>query len=77
MSELVLAFWGGASSEPHGESRKFGIPISYATRRPQICERSTDLKPRRWILCHKTLTVKQIYAEKNVEAAQRIMAEVG
>jgi integrase len=29
------------------------------------------------ILGHKTLTVTQIYAEKNVEAAQRIMAEVG
>jgi integrase len=29
------------------------------------------------ILGHKTLTVTQIYAEKNVEAAQRIMAAVG
>lgn len=29
------------------------------------------------ILGHKTLAVTQLYAEKNVEAAQRIMAEVG
>ena len=29
------------------------------------------------ILGHKTLTVTQVYAEKNVEAAMRIMAEVG
>jgi integrase len=29
------------------------------------------------ILGHKTLTVTQVYAEKNVEAARKIMAEVG
>ncbi len=29
------------------------------------------------ILGHKTLLVTQVYAEKNVAAAQRIMAEVG
>lgn len=29
------------------------------------------------ILGHKTLTVTQVYAEKNIEAAQKIMAEVG
>ena len=29
------------------------------------------------ILGHKTLSVTQVYAEKNVEAAQRIMAAVG
>ena len=29
------------------------------------------------ILGHKTLAVTQVYAEKNVAAAQKIMAEVG
>jgi integrase len=29
------------------------------------------------ILGHKTLTVTQLYAEKNVEAAMKIMAEIG
>jgi integrase len=35
------------------------------------------LEPAQVILGHKTLTVTQVYAEKNVEAAMRIMAEVG
>jgi integrase len=29
------------------------------------------------VLGHKTLNVTEVYAEKNVAAAQRIMAEVG
>jgi site-specific recombinase XerC len=29
------------------------------------------------ILGHRTLTVTQVYAERNVEAAQRIMLQVG
>jgi integrase len=35
------------------------------------------LEPAQVILGHKTLTVTQVYAEKNVEAAMRIMSEVG
>ena len=35
------------------------------------------LEPAQVILGHKTLTVTQVYAEKNVEAAVRVMAEVG
>jgi site-specific recombinase XerC len=29
------------------------------------------------ILGHRTLTVTQVYAEKNVQAAMRVMSEVG
>ena len=35
------------------------------------------LEPAQVILGHKTLTVTQVYAERNVEAAMRIMGEVG
>jgi integrase len=35
------------------------------------------LEPAQVILGHKTLTVTQVYAEKNIETAMRIMAEVG
>lgn len=35
------------------------------------------LEPAQVILGHKTLTVTQVYAERNIEAAMRIMAEVG
>lgn len=39
--------------------------------------RDYGLEAAQVILGHKTLSVTQIYAEKNVEAAKRIMAEVG
>ena len=39
--------------------------------------RTYGLEPAQVILGHKTLTVTQVYAEKNVEAAMRIMGEVG
>ena len=35
------------------------------------------LEPAQVIVGHKTLTVTQVYAEKNVEAAMRVMSEVG
>jgi len=39
--------------------------------------REFGLEAAQVILGHKTLTVTQVYAEKNVEAARRVMAEVG
>jgi integrase len=39
--------------------------------------RTYGLEAAQVILGHKTLSVTEIYAEKNVEAAKRIMAEVG
>jgi site-specific recombinase XerD len=39
--------------------------------------RDFGLEPAQVILGHKTLSVTQVYAEKNVEAAMRVMAEVG
>jgi integrase len=39
--------------------------------------RTYGLEPAQVILGHKTLTVTQVYAEKNVEAAMQIMSEVG
>jgi integrase len=39
--------------------------------------RQYGLEAAQLILGHKTLSVTEIYAEKNVEAAKRIMAEVG
>ena len=39
--------------------------------------REYGLEAAQVILGHKTLTVTQVYAEKNVEAAARIMSEVG
>ena len=39
--------------------------------------RQHGLEAAQVILGHKTLSVTEIYAEKNVAAAQRIMGEVG
>lgn len=39
--------------------------------------REYGLEAAQVILGHKTLKVTELYAEKNVEAAQRIMAQVG
>jgi integrase len=39
--------------------------------------REYGLEAAQVILGHRTLAVTEIYAEKNVAAAQRIMAEVG
>jgi site-specific recombinase XerD len=39
--------------------------------------RNYGLEPVQAVLGHKTLTVTQVYAEKNLETAMRIMAEVG
>lgn len=39
--------------------------------------REFGLEAAQVILGHKTLSVTQVYAEKNVEAARRIMAEIG
>ncbi|MFI5378365.1 MAG: tyrosine-type recombinase/integrase [Tepidisphaerales bacterium] len=39
--------------------------------------RDYGLEPAQIILGHKTLSVTQVYAEKNIEAAMKVMSEVG
>ena len=60
-----------------GYYRKDGNPHQLRHNAATRLRKDYGLEAAQVILGHKTLAVTEIYAEKNLQAAQKIMGEVG